>query len=686
MVSSKNRSVDGLPRCLTTFRNHPHGETLRYAARLKPSDSDKVRAAINCSAITNVHYLFRYLNPKEKPGRETVSSFQCLVLLFVFSHGAFLHRHVAAQTKPAQAATSSLCSRENAVEMIKQQIDFTKTFNDGVRRINVLLRAADLLWPYQQDRARVVFLEAFELAKESERENEQKGSRSLLLRLQKPDQRYVVIRAVARKDAAWARELTQQLLKPNDENDAAAARSSFENLLIASRLLESAINLISSDTSAAMDFANASLRYPATSALNRFLFRLAELNQQAADQFYAQALAIYGDKPMREFLYLQAYPFALSETLNTPTFSLYQIPVKFVSNQSLQRQFIHVMLRRAQQALEVPFDEGDTYRNPQGIPVPGSVHLLQGLIRLQPQVSTSLPDLLPFLTQAREKILVSLSVENQKLLVQPGREISTAADPSFEEQIESAEKASDVNERDDLIANAVLSAGSQKQSLAAVIRAVEKISDSLLRTSLLEWLYFQRATIAIEDKRFDEAEKLAARVEGPELRAYLHIEMAKALLNSSATLTRGLQVLDEAMTEAKKAGATLFAARTLMTASHLYARIEPNRSVSVLAEAVNHINRIEAPDFLSDNQTLEKTPARRGRGGQYSGEYSLRFYMPGLDPENAFREIAKIDFDTSLAQSSSLTDKFQRSMSMLSVAEACLQQAPKVKPKKTVRS
>ena len=53
---------------------------------------------------------------------------------------------------------------------------------------------------------------------------------------------------------------------------------------------------------------------------------------------------------------------------------------------------------------------------------------------------------------------------------------------------------------------------------------------------------------------------------------------------------------------------------------------------------------------------LKKTPARKGRGGKYQGEYLFRFYMPGLDPERAFGELAKIDFDTSLSQSSALTD------------------------------
>jgi hypothetical protein len=60
--------------------------------------------------------------------------------------------------------------------------------------------------------------------------------------------------------------------------------------------------------------------------------------------------------------------------------------------------------------------------------------------------------------------------------------------------------------------------------------------------------------------------------------------------------------------------------------------------------------------------------------------------MPGLDPESAFREMAKNDFDTSLSQSSGLTDKFQRSMSTLALAEVCLEQAQqpsKQKPRKS---
>ncbi|HEX6047562.1 MAG TPA: hypothetical protein VFZ22_23940 [Pyrinomonadaceae bacterium] len=604
------------------------------------------------------------------------------ILLLVI--GLLAVHHVFAQSKPAGASTSPLCSRANALNMIKQQADLTKTFNDPVRRIAVLLRAAELLWPYEQDKARAVFTEAFDLAGETEKENERKNSRSLLLRLRVPDQRFVVVRAVARKDAVWAKDLTQQILKASSDGETpSSSRSSFESSVIAARLLDSATKMIATDVNAAFDLARVSFNYPAGSWLTQFLYKLAEVNQQAADQFYAQALGVYGDRPMREFLYLQAYPFAWRETNNTPVFSFYQVPAKFVTNQSLQRRFVQVLLRRAQQAVEGPVDEGDVYQSSAANLLPGKVHLLVGLTLVEPQVKSELPDLLPQLTDAREKILVSLPVETQRLLLQPGREISVTKDQTFDEQLESAQKASDVHERDGLIATAVI--GSEKESLADVLQAIDKISDAELRGHLLEWVYFHRAVASVKDREFEEAERLASKVDGLEQRGYLHTEIAKGLLSRSETQTHGREVLDEAISEAKKAGVTIFAARTLLTASNLYAKIDLNRSIAILADAINSINRIESPDFESDDQALQKTPERKGRGGRYQGEYQLRFYMPGIDPQSAFRELAKFDFDTALSQSSALTDKFQRAMSTLSLADVCLgqvQQQTKEKSKK----
>ena len=597
---------------------------------------------------------------------------KCGLLLIVCTLGAIPTQRVLAQLKPAGSATSPLCRRDNALMMIKQQVDLSNTLNSAVRRIDVLVRAADLLWPYENEKARTVFADAFELAVENEKAKEAEAPRSAAVRMQSPDQRYFVIRAVAKRDPAWAIKLMQQVIRlDTDDVTGPSNRDSLNNVLTGQRLLDSAHQLVSTDSNAALDLASASLNYPASFMLTRFLYRLAEVNQQAADQFYGHALSSYGDKPMREFLYLQAYPFGLSDSPDTPEFASYVVPINFVTNRSLQSRFVQVLLRRAQQVLEVPLDEADTYRNIYGTHTPGEVHLLQALMRTESQVRNTFPDFLAPLAQARENILVSLSVETQKTLLQPGREISTKPKQTFDEQIELAQKQSNVNDRDELIVMAVLSDASDKQGLANVIQAIDKITNSNLRVSLLEWLYFRRAATAVKDKQFEEAERLASRVDGQTERAYLHTEIAKALLNKRESQTHARELLDEAITEANKAGKTIFTARTLLTVANLYAKIDLGRAMSVLTNAINFINHIDAPDFSADDQTLVQTIGRKGK----PGNYLLRSYMPGLDPERAFREMAKLDFDSTLYQSGALTDKFQRAISTLSLAGLCLQQA-----------
>ena len=607
--------------------------------------------------------------------------FHCRLLLLVCVAALALPERVWAQTKPAGAEKSPLCTRDNALEMIRQQVDLTRTYNSSIKRITVLIRAADLLWPQQQNKARLVFTEAFELAIDDEKKSDHsKSPRALFSRLQVPDQRYVVIRAVAKRDPAFARELTAKILKSGDD-EASPRRDEAEDTITAERLLDSATKLISTDVNAAFDLARASLKYPATASLTRFLYRVAEVNQSAADEFYLQALEAYHDKPFREFLYLQAYPFAWHETLNTPAFAFYQPPANFATNKSVQRRYVEVVLRRAQQALETPADETDKFRSANIELLPGTAHLVEGLMRLEPEVREALPDLAEPLTQAREKLVVSLPVETQKLLLQPGRDVSNETEPTFAERVEAAEKLPDVNLREEQIAAAVFRVASEKESVADVIQVIDKISYSELRNLLTEWFYFQRAAAAIKNKQFEEAERLAGKVERHEQRAFLLNELAKGLLTKSDAQTHAREVLDEAITEAKKAGNTIFAARALLTASNLYTKPDLSRAIALLADAINCINRLEAPDFVSDDQSSQIELPRKGKPGEYKGEYLFRYYMPGLTPETTFRELAKLDFDTAIAQSNALTDKFQRALASLSLADACLEQTQQpVKP------
>ncbi|MEK6334246.1 MAG: hypothetical protein AABM67_04800 [Acidobacteriota bacterium] len=588
-----------------------------------------------------------------------------------------LSSSVLAQNESQLKSDSSLCSRESAIELIEQQIEGTRTVKDSVQRIRVLIRASDLLWPHNQRKARSAFSEAFELATQYFKErgdNPTVEGRGMLV--ETPDQRYVVIRAVARRDPAWAKRLTEELLNKERQEAESGAKDSQTDIRTAEKLLDSASSLLSSDLNAATSFATASLRYPASMRLTMFLYKFAEVNQQEADHFYAQAFAAYAAKPMREFLYLAAYPFGLNETGDMPWMGPYSVPPAFVLNSSLQRMFVQTLLRRAQMALQVPLDEGDNYNG-----LPGTGHILEVLVRLEPQVLKLLPDLSATVEQARNDLLATLSPENQATFLKPTSNQDAAAGKSLKEQVEAAEKVPNVNKRDELLSTAILNAGPEER-LEDLLSTADKIADTKLRSQLLDWVYFNRAQEAVKSKLLDEAMRLAANVKEMDQRAYLYSEIARQAFQKIENEQQARDLLEDIITTASKGPNTLVTARSLLAAAYLYLKIDPARAIPVFAEAVKAINRIESPDF-------SRTYVMRRIEGRNFARYAS-FRTPGFDPENVFREMAKINFDDALSQVNGLTDKSLRSLTTLVLAEFCLQRVEEQerieKAKKKVKS
>lgn len=584
-------------------------------------------------------------------------------LLSLVLGGATLITSGAATAQSTSGTTipSSLCSRVDALETIRQQIDATKTFDDSVQRITVLIRAADLLWPYQQKKARATFTEAFDLAarnfKETGDEPKRVGRAALV---ETPDQRYVVVRAVAKRDLAWAREMTEEMLKKDRaEAEEATTKKPGTEMRTADKLLDTASSFLTSDVGAARNFATASLRYPATMRLTIFLYKFAEVNQREADQFYEQALAIYSNKPMREFLYLAAYPFAFTNTGDMPWTGPYTVPAAFLPNGLLQRRFVQTLLRRAQQALEIPLDEGDNYNE-----FPGIGHIVQVLTRVEPKVQKLHPDLFEAVENMRNNLLSSLSPERQSLFLRPNRSQDSAPRKTFDEQIEAAERESNVNKRDELIVTAILNAV-QTERLDHVVNTADKIADSNLRPQLLDWFYFMHTQRAIKEKRLEEAAKLASKVQELDQRAYLYSEIAKESLQRIENQNQARELLEEIVTTASKGPNTIVAARTLLAAAYMYLKIDPNRSISILGDAIKSINRLDSPDF-SMQSLIRKIE------GKNFARYAV-FRTPGFDPENAFREMGRINFDGALAQASGFTDKSLRALTTLVLTETCLQ-------------
>jgi len=559
--------------------------------------------------------------------------------------------------------SSSFCTRTSALEIIKQQIAVAKTIDDQVRRITVQLRAADLLWPYQQEQSLALFLESFDLATLNYKAtgDELKQS-SPFMRMDTPDQRFKVITALAKRDPARARKLSEQMLQDESRELEERAATAQQQRKVGEKLLTLGMEMIKTDVAAGVSFAKASFQYPSSLYLSTFLYELSKVNLAAADQFYRDALTAYRAAPMDHFLYLSAYPFGNDrEAGDMPGYTIYRVPEGFTGDPGLQRLFVVTLLDRVDNSLDTPVDATSSNR------VSDAGQMWLALTRLDSKIQQLLPDLSADSQQAKDKLYALLSPASQRQVTSSiGRDNHPKR--SFDEQVEAAEKLSDVDRRDAGLTFAVTGA-SKDETVERVISVIDKISDSNIRGPLTNWFYFFRTQALIEKKDLVEARRLATRVTELDQRAYLFSRIAEKTLKENEDQTQVREMLNEIGEAAAKSPKTIVSARTSLALAYLYARLDINRGIEELGNAVKTINSLENPDF-----SMQTVPMKIE--GKTFGSYAM-YSTPGFNPETAFREIGKLDFDGTVTQASDLTEKSLRSLTTLAVVEPCLSVAAK---------
>src|ERR1051326_550978 len=586
------------------------------------------------------------------------TTLRCSVLVLLAVSAA--NRTMSQENLQKLSLASSFCTRENAPTIGQEQSGLTKTFDDDVRRITILLRAADLIWPYQQVKARGAFSEAFEIATRNFKEQGDKTLREGRLPVQLPDQRYTVITAIAKRDSEWSRKLSKQVLD-DDEKEASdkANKDSGQAARTAEKLLNTALSLAATDEGAALTFARSSLAYSATLYLPLFLYKLAEIDRGAADQFYREAIIAYSRAPMDQFLYLSAYPFGRNrEVGEMPAYSFYRVPAGFVANPSLQRLFVQTLLNRARELVQNPGTSQSGYR------FSDAAQIWMALTRLEPLVAESFPDLSGPLQELRGNVFAMLPQTDQQKV---NERVTDPPKRSFDESIEAADKIADTDRREGTIAIAILNAA-DSESLDKIEAAAAKIDDLKLRSQLLSVVYFDRAQRVLKEAKIEEARRLAAKVDELDQRAFLYSQIATESIKQTKNDSEARELLESVLDAITKAANTEIKVRALLAIAHLYQTIDANRALGVLGEAVKTINRLESPNLSGDhvNKRIE---------GKAFGYYRT-IQTPGFSPETTFREVGKVDFDGVLYLASSFTDKSLRSLTTLALVEQCLKNQP----------
>ncbi|HEV7890395.1 MAG TPA: hypothetical protein VGP08_07140 [Pyrinomonadaceae bacterium] len=588
-----------------------------------------------------------------------------------------------AQSKEAQAKETTpkvFCDPARAVSLVETQLSEAKMYADASRRLSVMTRAADLLWPHERDAAREIFQQAYDLAAKDFREHENDPEPKDSMTPPRADQRYIVMEAIGRRDAAWARRLAEAVAEEKRrEAEQGSGITSKTNSGgwkpgLAENTLDLAMSMLKTDREASVALARSTFRQPASLFLVMYLYSLAAADRAAADSLFSEAVNAYRDGTASDLGYLAVYPFALNrEPASVPLAYGYLVPNGFAPDARLCDLFLEVLFRQVETKFrtpEVAQAEDERATTEQG-------QLLTMLIMLEPLIARVRPASLERLVALKGMATAAASAQSRRRAESFDRfrrEHEEESDTAFDRTVEQMERERDPAKRDYYVASLIMSAHNA-EDLARAEGFLDKVSDAALREKLASYLYFVWTQQALKDGQLDDATRLSKKVSELDYRALLSFEIAGAALKKMNDRARAVELLEAVASEAQKAPDTPSKARSLLGVAHLYAGFDSTRASQVLRAAVKVVNLLPDPDFSSEN-------IGRELGNDVFTMYAM-YTVPGMRLENAFRELGALDFESALSAATDISDKYQRSLAVLGLASKCLEDSTaKPTPKK----
>lgn len=419
------------------------------------------------------------------------------------------------QDLPRKSSTQSDVALKVAkwANLLDQQAIDARSLSDETRP-EAMTSIADAYWELSPDKAKELFLAAFDSAFSIEKENTRQTALNRL------------IASAAKRDPKLAKTLTQLLLNKDDGAEHAIA---------------AAVDLLNSDTETAEAIALASVSSGPSFDLAWLIFQLHKRSPAAADRVYSAYLNNPNSRMLPKLLWLAGYAFGYGEA-----FGGSMDPVQFAGisgfrfdglapNRALAIAFLNV----ADQTIAAAMNSlsGAT---PEQVEAVNSVVFFTVTYSL-PEIEKYRPDL--YARWAALGVQSSQAVNPDHRAAIAGKLRSILADrerarnqspdmaESVEDRLEKAEQITGSCQRDGVYATVSFEL-SYKTDFKRALSIADKISALDLRSSVIQFIYYDMANAGASAKEpitIDEALKYANRVESPEQRALLLLRLASQL-------------------------------------------------------------------------------------------------------------------------------------------------------------
>ncbi|MFN2501822.1 MAG: hypothetical protein ABR530_07420 [Pyrinomonadaceae bacterium] len=582
----------------------------------------------------------------------------------------------AAAFSQISSAESGACNPKTAQMLVEQQVLESKSVVERPKRIKILLRSADFLWPLDRVTARSYFIEAFKTAGEhfAEKGFERKtigddpSSFAML-----PDQRIEVIRAVAKRDGELAKKFLEQVLAEYEKTK--AGRGDLDSNREQGDLLSLAAESVNTNPEFAKTLFRSMMRYPPSQNWFFSLYAAARSDQKFADAMYSEALQNYrGETPVK-LLYLSGYPFGNMSSfgIGRTRYSAY-VPEGFVPNPALQRSFLDLFFARVG-SFSMNVDE-TTLVADKGDSAP-AIYMVSAMADIEPVIVTRFPELLQRFSVARSQASALLTEDMRKEMTDQQTRASEQV-ATFEDTIKALEEAETEKRLTDFMILRVLFNRRLKndEQFKKFEPWLAKIKEEKPREDTSSYFWYLRSELAIKEDRISEAEKMIAKIPELDHRSLLMFEIAKKQLGSSNDPGGAFDTLNRVSKVTHMSPNSVAKVQVLFGLVEYYDRINHSVALDELGETIRVINQLEGADILQ-NWIFRQI---RGKEFGFSSSYSL----PGKNLEGTFSDVGKKDFELGLANALALNDKYYRTLAVISVAGNCVQikQPPPVKKSK----
>lgn len=559
------------------------------------------------------------------------------------------------------AAEEPVCNDEFAKFLVDQQVLESRSVAETDKRIRILIRSADFLWKFDEPRSREYFTEAYKVANERFHEKgfERKTYPGGGIYERLPDYRFEVLRAIAKYDAAWAKKLTEELLKEAEKD---TDRKDSDSGLEIDSLMSIALDNVTTNPALSWYIYRRLMREKVEYQWFWQLYGVARKDTAFADALYSELLISHANATPRQVLYLSSYPFGQDRMLGLEGMSMSaNIPPDFTARPQLQAPFIDLLLRRSDAFAS---DPANYNQSSEGWRPSEAVSIVTALQEIQPTVIRSFPAFLPRLNTALSKAMAMLNDNDRKKLDERDNSRSPFGLP-FDERIAELEKADEEGKLTDaMILRALIGGMKTEEQFRRFEPWLDKMADAEGRGRSMTYFWFMRSKLAVKDKSFSDAQKYAAKVPEVEFQAILWFDIAEQQLADINDAANAYTTLRDVGVVARRAEDSVGKARVLLGLANLYEKLNHSFAVSELSDAVTVINKLKDAD-LQASWILWHIKVK-------DMAFGASFSTPGYDLETTFTTISKTDFSLPLSNAKAIDDKYYRTLAVIAIARNCI--------------